>query len=158
MVSADWPAVSAIYADGIAIGDATFETEPPAWERWDRGHLARPRLVADLDGRVVGWAALSAVSDRCAYSGVAEDSLYVARGLQGRGIGRALLQRLVEHAERAGIWTLQCGIFPENAASVRVHEHCGFRVVGVRERLGKLDGRWRDVLLLERRSPVCGIG
>ncbi len=156
MVEADWDAVRAIYADGIATGDATFDTEPPSWEGWDRAHLACPRLVAQLGGEVVGWAALTPVSDRCAYAGVAENSLYIARSAQGRGIGRRLLQRLIEGAEQAGIWTVQTGIFPENVASLRVHERCGFRVVGVRERLGKLDGRWRDVVMLERRSPVAG--
>jgi L-amino acid N-acyltransferase YncA len=150
----DWPAIRAIYEDGIATGDATFETTAPDWPAWDATHLADHRLVARLDGRVVGWAALAPVSDRCAYAGVAEDSIYVALDAQGRGVGRALLIAVVASAERGGIWTVQTGIFPENQASVRLHEACGFRVVGVRERLGRLHGRWRDVLLLERRSPV----
>jgi len=150
----DWPAVRAIYEDGIATGNATFETAAPDWPAWDAAHLANHRLVARLGGRVVGWAALAPVSDRCAYAGVAEDSIYVARDAQGRGVGRALLIAVVASAERAGIWTVQTGIFPENQPSVRLHEACGFRVVGVRERLGRLHGRWRDVLLLERRSPV----
>jgi L-amino acid N-acyltransferase YncA len=149
-----WPAVRAIYEEGIATGDATFETAPPAWEAWDRGHLAGHRLVAVGDGRVVGWAALSPVSDRCAYAGVAEASVYVAAAATGRGVGRALLERLVAGAEAAGIWTVQAGIFPENQASLALHRRCGFRTVGVRERLGRLDGRWRDVVLLERRSPL----
>jgi L-amino acid N-acyltransferase YncA len=149
----DWPAVRAIYEAGIATGDATFETAAPAWEAWDAAHLPEHRLLAREGGRVLAWAALAPVSDRCAYAGVAEDSIYVAPQAQGRGVGRALLAALIASAERAGIWTVQTGIFPENQASVRLHQACGFRVVGVRERLGRLHGRWRDVLLLERRSP-----
>jgi L-amino acid N-acyltransferase YncA len=149
----DWSAVRAIYQAGIATGDATFETAAPDWVDWDAGHLAEHRLVARLDGRVVGWAVLAPVSDRCAYAGVAEDSVYVAPEAQGRGVGRALLTAVVASAEQGGIWTVQSGIFPENQASVRLHQACGFRLVGVRERLGRLHGRWRDVLLLERRSP-----
>jgi L-amino acid N-acyltransferase YncA len=149
----DWPAVAAIYAEGIATGNATFETAPPTWERWDATHLPDHRLVVRAgDGRVVAWAALAPVSDRCVYAGVAEDSIYVAEAARGRGVGRRLLTALLEGAEEAGIWTVQTGIFPENTASVELHRHCGFRVVGVRERLGQLHGRWRDVLLLERRS------
>jgi L-amino acid N-acyltransferase YncA len=154
VVLGDWPAVRAIYEAGIATGNATFETTAPQWSAWDAAHLAGHRLVARLDGRVVGWAALAPVSDRCAYAGVAEDTIYVAPEAQGRGVGRPLLAAVVVSAERGGIWTVQTGIFPENQASVRLHEACGFRVVGVRERLGRLHGRWRDVLLLERRSPA----
>jgi L-amino acid N-acyltransferase YncA len=150
----DWPAVRAIYQAGIATGDATFETEVPDWPAWDAGHLVGHRLVARDDGTVVGWAALAPVSDRRAYAGVAEDSIYVAPEARGRGVGRALLAAVVASADRGGIWTIQTGIFPENQASVRLHQACGFRVVGVRERLGQLHGRWRDVLLLERRSPA----
>ncbi len=152
----DWPEVARIYEDGIRSGSATFETTVPSWEVWDAAHLREHRLVADAgdpDG-VVGWAALSRVSDRCCYGGVAENSVYVARGWQGRGIGRALLERLIVDSERSGIWTIQTGIFPENRASVVLHARCGFRVVGVRERLGRLNGAWRDVLLLERRSAL----
>ncbi|HET6749094.1 MAG TPA: GNAT family N-acetyltransferase [Actinomycetes bacterium] len=149
----DWPAVRAIFEAGIASGDATFETAAPTWEAWDATHLPEHRLVARDDGQVLAWAALAPVSDRCAYAGVAEDSIYVAPGAQGRGVGRQLLAALVASAEQGGIWTVQTGIFPENRASVRLHQACGFRLVGVRERLGRLDGRWRDVLLLERRSP-----
>jgi L-amino acid N-acyltransferase YncA len=156
MTAAHWPAVRAIYEEGIATGDATFETAAPAWADWDRGHLPGHRLVATRDGRVVGWAALSPVSDRCAYAGVAEASVYVAAAAAGRGVGRALLDRLVAGAEAAGIWTVQAGVFPENRASLALHRRCGFRTVGVRERLGRLDGRWRDVVLLERRSPIIG--
>jgi L-amino acid N-acyltransferase YncA len=154
MRSEDWPAVRAIYEAGIATGDATFETTAPDWPAWDAAHLADHRLVARLDGRIVGWTALAPVSDRCAYAGVAEDSIYVAPDAQGRGVGRALLAAILTSAEQAGIWTVQTGIFPENQPSVRLHQACGFRVVGVRERLGHLHGRWRDVLLLERRSPA----
>ena len=150
----DWPAVQSIYEVGIATGNATFETDAPDWSTWDAAHLPEHRLVARVDGQVVGWSALAPVSDRCAYAGVAEDSIYVAPEAQGRGVGRALLAAVVASAEQGGIWTVQTGIFPENQPSVRLHEACGFRVVGVRERLGRLEGRWRDVLLMERRSPV----
>ena len=150
LVSDDWPSVREIYEQGIQTGDATFETEPPTWPAWDRAHSLR--LVAEDGSEVLGWAALSPVSERCAYAGVAEDSVYVAASAQGRGIGRLLLEELVRHAETEGVWTLQAGIFPENEASIVLHRRCGFRVVGVRERLGKLDGVWRDVVLMERRS------
>jgi L-amino acid N-acyltransferase YncA len=156
LAAGDWPAVRAIYQAGIATGNATFETAAPDWPAFDAAHLADHRLVARDDGQVQGWAALAPVSDRCAYQGVAEASVYVDPGAQGRGIGRALLAAVVASAERGGIWTVQAGIFPENQASVRLHQACGFRVVGVRERLGQLHGRWRDVLLLERRSPAIG--
>ena len=154
LTEAHWPAVKRIFEEGIAGGDATFETAAPTWAAWDRGHLAGHRLVAVGDGAVVGWAALAPVSDRCAYAGVAEVSVYVAAAAAGQGVGRALLERLLADSEAAGIWTVQAGIFPENAASLALHRRCGFRTVGVRERLGKMDGRWRDVVLLERRSPV----
>jgi L-amino acid N-acyltransferase YncA len=148
----DWPAVRAIYEQGIAGGNATFETEAPTWEDWDRSHLEGHRLVALQDGEVVGWAALAPVSGRCVYAGVTEDSVYVADSAQGRGVGRVLLEELVERSERDGIWTIEAGIFPENEASIELHRRCGFRVVGVHERLGKHNGVWRDVLLMERRS------
>jgi L-amino acid N-acyltransferase YncA len=151
-----WPDAARIYADGISTRDATFETDVPAWQAWDAAHLPDHRFVALEGGRVVGWVAVSRVSDRCVYGGVVENSVYVDAGARGRGVGRRLLEALVESTERAGIWTIQTGIFPENAASVAVHERVGFRVVGRRERLGRLDGAWRDVLLLERRSPVVG--
>ena len=157
MTSDDWPTVKAIYAQGIATGDATFETSVPVWERWSGEHLEAGRLVAVLDDQVVGWAALSPVSDRCVYAGVAEVSVYVAAGGQGRGIGRQLLTALAGLAEAVGFWTLQAGIFPENQASIALHEKCGFRVVGRRERLGQLAGRWRDVMMLERRSGKVGV-
>jgi len=152
MTESDWPAVAEIYRQGLDTGHASFETEVPGYEAWDRAHLERPRLVARLDGDLVGWAALSPVSDRCAYGGVAEDSVYVTTGRTGLGIGRSLLSELVRRAEDEGIWTIQAGLFPENAASLALHERCGFRVVGRRERLGRHHGVWRDVLLVERRS------
>lgn len=147
-----------IYAEGIATGHATFETEAPSWEAWDETHLEDCRLVAEgAEGeRILGWAALSPVSDRCVYGGVAEVSVYVDGAERGRGVGSGLLRALVEASEDEGVWTLQAGVFPENEASVALHRTCGFRVVGRRERLGRLGGRWRDVLLLERRSDVVG--
>jgi phosphinothricin acetyltransferase len=151
----DWPEVAAIYQDGIESGNATFEVAPPSWEDWDDAH-SEIRLVAEVDGRTAGWAALSPTSSRCCYRGVAENSVYVASWAQGQGVGRALLEELISLSEAAGIWTLVAGIFPENKASVRLHLGCGFRLVGVRERLGELNGVWRDVLLLERRSEVVG--
>jgi phosphinothricin acetyltransferase len=154
---AHWPEVAAIYEAGIATGNATFETEVPSWEDWDAAHLSGHRLVAIDEGAVVAWAALSPVSDRCVYGGVAENSIYVAPQSQGRGVGRAVLTRLVEDAECAGIWTIQTGIFPENEASIALHLRCGFRIVGTRERLGRHHGVWRDVLLLERRSKEAGL-
>jgi phosphinothricin acetyltransferase len=156
MYQGDWPSVASIYADGIATGDATFETVVPPFEAWDASHLAAPRLVARRDGQVLAFAGLAPVSARAVYRGVAEVTIYVAAAARGRGVGRRLLEALVEAAEAAGIWTLQAGIFPENEASVALHRACGFRVVGRRERLGELDGVWRDVLLLERRSARIG--
>jgi L-amino acid N-acyltransferase YncA len=157
MVEQDWPAVLAIYWEGINTGNATFEKSPPVWAAWDAVHLRSCRLVARSGERVLGWAALSPVSSRCAYAGVAEVSVYVARHAQGQGVGTKLLAALAEASEREGIWTLQAGIFPENVPSVELHKRLGFRIVGTREKLGSMDGRWRDVLLLERRSTVTGI-
>lgn len=148
----DWPAVRDIYAAGIATGNATFETEPPGWERWDASHLDGHRFVARRGGRVVGWVALAPVSDRCAYAGVVEDSVYVSEDARGQGVGRQLLDAVINSADAADIWTIQNGIFPENAVSIELHQRCGFRVVGVRERLGRLDGTWRDVVFMERRK------
>jgi phosphinothricin acetyltransferase len=153
LLAEHWDLVARIYAEGIATGHATFETDVTTWARWDASHLVDQRLVALNGSEVVGWAALSGVSDRCVYGGVAEGSVYVAAGQRGRGIGRALLQELILRSEAAGIWTIQTGIFPENEASLRLHEAVGFRRVGVRERLGQLNGVWRDVVFLERRSP-----
>ena len=157
MTDSDWPVVRAIYEQGIKTGNATFETELPSWKEWNVEHLAACRLVAKSEGVVVGWAALAATSGRCVYGGVAEVSVYVAESAQGQGVGKALLQALVAESERAGIWTLQAGIFPENEVSLALHERCGFRTVGIRERLGQMDGYWRDVVLLERRSTTVGI-
>jgi len=158
MTPDDWPNVRAIYLEGIATGNATFETDAPSWEAWDRAHVADPRLVArDADGSVLGWAAVTPVSGRCVYAGVADLSVYVSAAARGRGVGRALLTALIQSSERAGIWTLQAGIFPENAPSLALHRACGFRDVGRRERIGKMHGVWRDVLLLERRSVSAGI-
>jgi len=157
MVERDWPAVRAIYEEGINTGNATFEKSPPEWTSWDAGHLRICRLVARSGDDVLGWAALSPVSSRCVYAGVAEVSVYVAGQAQRRGIGTKLLTSLVEASEREGIWTLQAGIFPENIPSVELHKRHGFRIVGTRERLGSMDGRWRDVLLMERRSHVAGV-
>ncbi len=153
----DFPAVQAIYQEGIDTGNATFQQTVKEWEEWDASTLSACRLVAELDGKVVGWAALSAVSSRCVYSGVAEVSVYVARSVHGRGVGSTLLTELIQASEGEGIWTLQAGIFPENAASVAIHLKNGFRHVGVREKLGEMNGTWRDVLLLERRSRVVGV-
>ena len=157
MAPADWSQVQTIYQQGLETREATFETSAPGWAEWDAYHLDHCRLVARRDEEVIGWAALSPVSDRCAYHGVAEVSVYVALASRGRGVGKALLSHLVEESEQQGIWTLQAGVFPENRASVAVHEGVGFRRVGVRERLGRLDGVWRDVTLLERRSSRVGI-
>ena len=156
MSASDWDDVRRIYAEGIATGNATMETAPPPWESWNEAHRPDCRLVARDGGRMLGWAALSRVSERCAYGGVAEVSVYVSQDARGHGVGRRLLEELVRASEQAGIWTLQAGIFPENVASLSIHQHCGFRVVGVREKLGKLGPAWRDVALLERRSQRVG--
>ena len=156
LLPTDWPPVRRIYAEGIATGNATFEQTPPEWAEWDGGKLVHPRLVAELEGAIVGWAALSPTSKRAVYRGVAEVSVYVAASARGQGVGQALLAALVEQSEAAGIWTLQAGIFPENRASIRLHEQCGFRVVGVREKIGQMHGVWRDVVLMERRSSEKG--
>jgi L-amino acid N-acyltransferase YncA len=157
MKPADWPSVRAIYAEGIATGRATFETDAPEWAVWDAARLSAPRLVVRVGAEVAGWAALSPVSTRRVYAGVADVGIYVAAAQRGRGLGRALLAALVSASERCGIWTLQAGIFPENEASLRLHRACGFREVGRRERIGRRDGVWRDTLLLERRSRVVGV-
>jgi phosphinothricin acetyltransferase len=146
---ADWARVAEIYWDGMRDGLATFETEVPSWNAWDAAHSLR--LVAEVDGEVVGFAALSAASARRCYAGVAENSVYVAREARGLGIGRALLEKLISRARFNGVWTIQTSIFPENRASLALHERCGFRVVGTRERIGKRDGMWRDTVFLEKR-------
>jgi phosphinothricin acetyltransferase len=158
MLPSDWEQVREIYVQGIATALATFEQSAPAWPAWDAARLSAPRLVArNDDGSLAGWVALSPVSSRCVYGGVAEVSVYVAEDQRGRGVGLALLSALIEQSEAAGLWTLQAGIFPENTASVALHHRCGFRTVGCREKLGQLDGVWRDVLLLERRSHIVGV-
>jgi L-amino acid N-acyltransferase YncA len=156
MAPSDWEEVRRIYLEGIATGHATLETEVPAWDLWDRAHRMDCRIVGREGGRMVGWAALSRVSERCAYGGVAEVSVYVAAEARGKGVGLTLLEALIRASEDAGVWTLQAGIFPENTASLSIHRRCGFRVVGVREKLGRLRGVWRDVALLERRSKSVG--
>jgi L-amino acid N-acyltransferase YncA len=147
----DWDAVEAIYAEGIATRQATFETSTPPWEEFDHGRLQDHRFVAVDGARVLGWAALSPTSSRACYAGVAEHSVYVAESARGRGVGKALMGALLASADAGGIWTIQTSVFPENAASVALHERLGFRVVGRRERIAQLDGAWRDTLLLERR-------
>lgn len=154
MTARDWGQVREIFAEGIATGNATFETEPPSWENWDAAHVTSPRLVARRDTAVLGWAALTPVSGRCVYRGVAEASIYVRESNRRAGLGSHLLQALIDASERAGYWTLQAHIFPENAASLRLVRKHGFRDVGVRERLGQMNGLWRDVLLLERRRKT----
>ena len=152
--SADWPEVARIFGGGIATGNATFETEVPSREAWDAGHLSEHRLVAERDGRVIGWIALARVSSRECYAGIAEVSAYVGEAARGEGVGAELLAALVESSERAGIWTLETGVFPENEASLRLLGRFGFRAVGTREHIGRQHGVWRDVVLLERRSEV----
>lgn len=157
MTKEHWLGVRDIFGQGIATGNATFETTVPGWEEWDARHLPTCRLVAVHDDKVVGWAALSAVSSRHVYCGVAEVSVYIAESARGQRIGAALLAKLVDESERNGIWTLQAGILAENAASIRLHEKAGFRVVGRRERIGCMDGIWRDTVFMERRSAIVGV-
>lgn len=156
MLPDDWPRARDIYLEGIATGNATFETEAPAWPQWDETHLSSCRLVAYDGQTIIGWAALSAVSHRCVYAGVAEVSVYVAESHRGRGAGQALMQSLVNCSEQNGIWTLQAVVFPENSATIRLHEAWGFRIVGRRHRIAQLGGVWRDTVLLERRSEQIG--
>ena len=158
MAPVDWESVRSIYLEGLATGDATFETEAPCWEKWDVSHLSAPRLVAvsQSDGGVIGWAALAPVSSRAVYRGVAEVSVYVADPFRGKGVGKALLEQIIGESEAKGIWTLQASVFPENIASLKLHNLCGFRVVGTRHRIAALQGIWRDTLLLERRSEIVG--
>jgi len=158
MKSTDWNAVRAIYEEGIATGHATFETEVPEWIEWDRSHLRDCRLVAKAKEQVVGWTALSPVSERCVYAGVAEVSIYITSSARGQGIGKTLLKALIDKSEKVGIWTLQAGVFPENTASIALHKACGFREIGYRSRIGQTGDVWRDVVLLERRSEICGLG
>ena len=156
LLPTDWQEVARIYREGIETGNATFETEVPSWEEWDAAHLRDHRLVAVRDGAVVGWIALVPVSPRECYAGVAEVSAYVGEEARGEGAGSALLTTLIDSSERAGIWTLQTGVFPENDVSLRLLQRFGFRVVGTRERIGRMHGMWRNVTFLERRSEVVG--
>jgi L-amino acid N-acyltransferase YncA len=157
LLASHYAAVKEIYELGIITGNATFETSAPAWEVWDKSHLTASRLVAlDENEKVVGWAALTAVSGRCTYAGVAEVSVYVHSDARGKGVGKKLLEELIRESEKENLWTLQAGIFPENTASIKLHEQCGFRQIGYREKIGKMKNVWRDTLLLERRSKVVG--
>jgi L-amino acid N-acyltransferase YncA len=158
LTPADWEAVRTIYQEGVATGQASFEDDAPLWPDWDAAHHPHCRLVARHEGRVIGWAALSPISRRKVYAGVAEVSVYVAANCRGRGVGKELLQAIIEASERAGIWTLQASSFAENTASVALQQSCGFRLVGRRERIGRLNGVWRDTIFTERRSRVVGTG
>ena len=156
MLPEHWEAVKKIYEEGIATGNATFQTAAPSWEEWNKDHLTTARFVAVDNHEILGWAALTPVSGRCVYAGVAEVSVYVAAAARGKGIGKALLQALINASEQNNLWTLQAGIFPENTGSIKLHEVNGFRVIGIREKIGKMHGVWRDTVLLERRSKVVG--
>jgi L-amino acid N-acyltransferase YncA len=155
--SDDWESVRSIYLEGLCTGQATFETHAPSWTAWNSNHVSAPRLVAIAADRIVGWAALSPVSARTVYAGVAEVSVYVGQDYRGQGVGKALLEKLVAESEQNDVWTLQSSIFAENVASIALHKACGFREVGKRERIGKMKGVWRDTVLLERRSQLAGI-
>lgn len=157
MLPQHWEAVKTIYEEGIATGNATFQTAAPSWQEWDNAHVKTCRLIATENNEVLGWAALTAVSSRCVYAGVAEVSVYVAANARGKNIGSQLLQALINESEQNGIWTLQSGIFPENKASISMHEKNGFRIIGYRERIGKMGNIWRDNISLERRSNKIGI-
>ncbi|HSZ86984.1 MAG TPA: GNAT family N-acetyltransferase [Puia sp.] len=152
-----WSQVKAIYENGIATGNATFQTSAPEWEEWDSAHVKTCRLIAIENEKVLGWAALTAVSGRCVYAGVGEVSVYVDETARGRGIGRALLEELIKQSEQHNFWTLQAGIFPENNASIKIHQAAGFRIIGTREKIGQMQGTWRDTILLERRSDKVGL-
>jgi phosphinothricin acetyltransferase len=154
----DWQSVKGIYEEGIATGNATFQASAPTWDEWDASHVKNSRIIAtDEENDILGWAALTPVSGRCVYAGVGEVSVYVSQKAQGKGVGKALLNELIAHSERNGFWTLTAGIFPENKASLKIHEQAGFKILGIRERIGKLNGQWRDTVLLERRSQNVGI-
>lgn len=153
----DWESVSKIYQEGIDTGIATFEQQIPTYEHWDKAHIQSCRLVAEENGILLGWAALSPVSSRCVYGGVGEVSIYVGNKSRGKGVGKALMKKLIDESEKAGFWTIQSGIFPENKGSIRLHEQMGFRFIGKRERVGKIQGVWKDNLLFEKRSNQVGI-
>lgn len=157
MAKTDWQAVSEIYLQGIKTGNATFQQEVPEWKQWDYEHLKECRFVALIKNEIAGWVALTPVSERCAFAGVAELSLYIAEKFRGMHLGQKLLKKLIEESEKENIWTLQAGIFPENHVSIKVHEKSGFRIVGYRERIGKMNGSWRDIVLMERRSNNIGM-
>lgn len=157
MKAADWTNVAEIYRQGIETGNATFQQEIPTWDDWNNGHIKSCRIVAEIDNEIVGWAALTAVSGRCVYAGVAEVSVYISNKYRGQKIGTKLLDKLIAESENEKLWTLQAGIFPENIASLKIHEELGFRKIGHREKIGKMNGIWRDTVLLERRSKVIGI-
>ena len=157
MLPTHWEAVRSIYQQGIDTGNATFQTSAPDWNEWNNGHLQTCRIIALNNDSVLGWAALTPVSGRCVYAGVAEVSVYVAEGSRGKNIGNMLLKELISESEKNNIWTLQAGIFPENIGSIRLHEANDFRIVGFREKIGKMNGKWRDTILLERRSNVAGV-
>ena len=152
-----YPEVAQIYLQGIATGKATFQTEAPTWEHWDKNHLKHSRLAIFDGDEMAGWAALSHVSSRCVYAGVAEVSVYIASNFRGQGIGKVLLEQLINESERNGLWTLQSGIFPENIGSIKLHESCGFRIVGYRERIAQMNGIWLNNIIMERRSTIVGI-
>ncbi len=157
MQAADWQFVKQIYEEGIATGNSTFQTFAPEWDEWNISHLEHSRGVAKEGDNILGWAALTPVSGRCVYAGVAEVSVYVSDKARGKGLGKQLLQKLIEESEANNLWTLQAGIFPENIPSIKIHEDCGFRIIGKREKIGKMNGSWRDTILLERRSNKIGI-
>lgn len=157
MKPSDWEQVRQIYTEGIATGIATFETNAPSYESWDSSHVSSCRLVAEEDGDILGWAALSPVSSRCVYGGVGEVSVYISAKSRGKGVGKLLMEQLIEESENAGFWTIQSGVFPENKASIKLHEKVGFRYIGRRERVGKIHGVWKDNLLFEKRSHKVGI-
>ena len=152
-----WESVKKIYTEGILTGNATFQSSVPSWQEWDDAHVKNSRLVAVENDVVLGWAALTPVSGRCVYAGVGEVSVYISDHSKGKGIGKKLLNALLEESEKNNFWTLQAGIFPENTASIKIHEDCGFRIIGRREKIGQMNGIWRDTLLLERRSKTVGI-
>lgn len=157
MLASHWEAVSNIYLEGIATGFATFETNAPSYEAWHKAHMASCRLIAVENENILGWAALSPVSSRCVYGGVAEISVYVGATSRGKGVGKRLMETLIQESEKEGVWTLQSGIFPENEGSIELHKKVGFRYIGKRERVGKLHGVWKDNLLFERRSKTVGL-
>lgn len=158
MLEPDWAQVAKIYSEGIETGFATFETKVPDYASWDKAHITSCRLVAESENEILGWAALSPVSSRCVYGGVAEVSVYIGKNARGKGVGKALMEKLITESENAGYWTLQSGIFPENQASIKLHEKVGFRFLGKRERVGKTNtGDWKDNLLFERRSKIVGV-